>query len=84
MTTRAPSKCLAYRGPDAEHEFDPVSGWCLYGCGLRQDGRHLTPAGTVIDPGPEYTPEALATIQTNLRERSTTYHEQPTLELPIP
>lgn len=84
MTTRAPSRCLAYRGPDAEHEFHPVSGWCIYGCGLRQDGRHHTTAGSVIDPGPEYTAEALATIQHHLRERTTTDHEQPTLDLPTP
>lgn len=22
-----------------EHDFDPVSGWCLGGCGWRDDGR---------------------------------------------
>lgn len=24
---------------DLLHEFDPVSGWCLNGCGWREDGR---------------------------------------------
>lgn len=82
MTTKAPSKCLAYLGPEGVHDFHPVSGWCLNGCGLREDGRHLTTAGSVIDPGPEYTPEDLATLPTNYPERSTTYHEQPTLNIP--
>lgn len=79
MPTR--SACLAYRGPDAPHDFDPASGWCVYGCGLRRDGRHLTPAGTVIDPGPRYTPDELATIAATLTKQES-HHEQPTLELP--
>ena len=84
--TKTPSKCLAYLGPDAPHRFDAASGWCLNGCGLRQDGRHTTTAGSLIDPGPEYTPEALATIATKLRERKTyEQHDrtQPTLDLPV-
>jgi hypothetical protein len=79
MTT-TPSKCLSYRGPDAKHDFDQVSGWCVYGCGLRQDGRHTTTAGWLIDPGPEYDDQTLATIATMIRKR-TACHEQPTLEL---
>lgn len=81
MPTRPPSKCLAYRGADARHDFHPESGWCEHGCGRRQDGRHLTTDGSLIDPGPEYTPEALVTIAAALRER-TTYHAPPTLSLP--
>lgn len=82
MTTKPATKCLAYLGPDGQHRFDGESGWCLNGCGLRQDGRLLTAAGSVIDPGPEYTPEALATIATTLRERTHHAAEQPTLDLP--
>lgn len=24
---------------DLRHEWDPASGWCLHGCGWREDGR---------------------------------------------
>lgn len=62
MTTKPQSRCLARLGPDAKHDFHPVSGWCLNGCGLRQDGRLQTTAGSVIDPGPTYYPEDLARL----------------------
>lgn len=30
-----PGKCRR----NLEHDFDPISGWCLGGCGWRDDGR---------------------------------------------
>lgn len=78
-----PSRCLAYRGPDAPHDFDRLSGWCLYGCGLRDDGRHQSTGGAVIDPGPEYTPDQLDQLAHDLRrtDHEQTHTPQPTLDL---
>ncbi|MFJ3394014.1 hypothetical protein [Leifsonia aquatica] len=69
-----PSRCLAFRGPNAQHDFDPDSGWCLHGCGLREDGRHIARAGQLINPGPEYSPEAIAWLAEDLR-RKTARHD---------
>jgi hypothetical protein len=33
-----------------EHEFDPVSGWCLH-CTYRSDGRLTGPGGVIYRPG---------------------------------
>lgn len=41
------------------HTFDPVSGWCVHGCGHREDGRMFITARGVVAEGPEYTPEQL-------------------------
>lgn len=30
-----PGKCRR----NLEHDFDPISGWCLGGCGWRDDGK---------------------------------------------
>lgn len=30
--------CRPYRAGQL-HDFDPVSGWCAHGCGVRDDGR---------------------------------------------
>lgn len=75
MTTKPPTKCLAYLGPDGQHRFDSESGWCLNGCGLRKDGRLHTTAGSVIDPGPTYYPEDLARISAQTTKE--THHAQP-------
>jgi hypothetical protein len=77
-----PTKCLAYRGPDAKHEYHPTSGWCIHGCGNRDDGRLVwMTGGTVVNPGPEYTPEQLANLAHHIAEE--THHAaQPTLDLP--
>lgn len=43
------------------HVFDALSGWCSYGCGVRDDGRVVNPiSGNVVDSGPRYTPNELA------------------------
>lgn len=74
--------CQPYRGPDAPHSFDPVSGWCRHGCGLRDDGRHQTYGGQVIDPGPEYTPEQLAAQADRIAHQTTRRtHEQVAFDL---
>lgn len=31
----SPAVCVR----DLRHEFDVVSGWCLHGCGWREDGQ---------------------------------------------
>lgn len=79
------SACLAYRGAGAPHDFDSISGWCVWGCGLRQDGRHTTTAGALIDPGPEYAQAELVTIARRIETiaQETERHEQPTLELEL-
>lgn len=33
--------------PEAAHTFDPVSGWCWHGCGIRDDGLETSPAGNI-------------------------------------
>lgn len=78
-----PTKCWAYRGPDAKHDFHPVSGWCVWGCGRRDDGYQINPvSATTIVPAPEYTPEQLANLANHIAEE--THHAaQPTLDLPV-
>jgi hypothetical protein len=44
------------------HSFDPVSGWCLFGCGNREDGRITTRDGRIIDSGPSYSENELQGI----------------------
>lgn len=41
------------------HNFDPVSGWCSFGCGVRDDGRMVKADRGEVAPGPSYTPEQL-------------------------
>lgn len=46
---------------DLEHKFDATSGWCLNGCGWRDDGRSQywlrTPTSHLADfTGPRRTP----------------------------
>lgn len=33
-----PTACRAWRSA-LGHRFDPESGWCIHGCGVRDDGR---------------------------------------------
>lgn len=77
MTT---SKCWPHRGPYAKHQFDSISGWCVYGCGRRDDGYliNITSAST-ISPAPEYTPEQLASFAAHARIAAQPAH--PTLHL---
>lgn len=42
------------------HDFDPISGWCS-GCTVRDDGRHAW-HGDIVQPGPDYTPDQIATF----------------------
>jgi len=64
-----PTKCRTYRGPDARHEFDPLSGWCIYGCGTRDDNRITYRSGDIANPGPEYTPDDIARLADELRRQ---------------
>lgn len=74
--------CLAWRGIGAPHEFDTDSGWCIHGCGLRDDGRQTFTTGQIIHPGPEYTPADLAWIADNLTRKDTSYdYEQQAFDL---
>lgn len=50
--------------PGKYHRFDFVSGYCVHGCGNREDGRIVSREGNVIAPGPNYTPEELDAIRT--------------------
>jgi hypothetical protein len=34
--------------PGKRHRYDPVSGWCVHGCGNRDDGRVVTRGGDVV------------------------------------
>ena len=45
------------------HRYDVLSGWCVFGCGNRDDGRIVTGAGAVIERGPVYTSTELAEIK---------------------
>lgn len=51
--------CRPYRA-GRPHMFSPVSGWCVHGCGVRDDGRVVNVlTGSVIAPGPhgvDYAP----------------------------
>jgi len=58
------TSCTAARiGKQLSHSFDPLSGWCLFGCGNREDGRIITRDGQVIEKGPQYTSEELGYIK---------------------
>ncbi len=41
------------------HDFDPTSGWCLGGCGLRDDGHTLHGARPVMVEQPRDITEPL-------------------------
>lgn len=77
------TRCAFHRPIDARHEFDSTSGWCVHGCGARDDGMLVrTVTGKVLRPGPTYTEAELATIRarlTNTITQPTIY--QPTLDL---
>ena len=51
------------------HRFDPLSGWCDYGCGTRDDGRMVKADRGVVAPGPEYTSEQLQDLLTKATTR---------------
>lgn len=51
------------------HAFDEVSGWCNYGCGVRDDGRMVKADRGVVANGPEYTPEELQHFRTKANQR---------------
>jgi len=63
------SQCKPHRiGRGLSHSFDPLSGWCIFGCGNRDDGRIVTFAGQVIEKGPTYTGEELGFLQARSAE----------------
>lgn len=53
MYSRTATECRPYRN-GAPHDFDSNSGWCVHGCGNRDDGRIITRQAEVIHPGPTY------------------------------
>lgn len=54
---------MAWCIPGKTHRYHPHSGYCIHGCGAREDGRVISRAGTEIHPGPRYTPEELAAMK---------------------
>jgi hypothetical protein len=42
--TRTARECR----PGKRHRYDPVSGWCVHGCGNRNDGRVVSRGGDVL------------------------------------
>lgn len=34
-------------GQVQHHDFDKTSGWCIHGCGMRDDGRRVGKGGAV-------------------------------------
>lgn len=50
------------------HTYDVLSGWCIYGCGNRDDGRIVTREGNVIEKGPQYTNAELGDMLARQRE----------------
>lgn len=50
------------------HSFDPLSGWCTFGCGNRDDGRIVSKDGRVIEAGPRYTGTELEYMAARSRE----------------
>jgi hypothetical protein len=36
--------------PGRQHRFNRQSGWCVYGCGNRDDGRIVTRGGAEVRP----------------------------------
>ncbi len=51
-TQTAHAFCL----PGRMHRFNPDSGWCEQGCGVRDDGEQHDRHGRVIARAPETTP----------------------------
>ena len=47
------------------HSYDRISGWCLHGCGNREDGRITTREGNDIAQGPKYTDDELSQMRDN-------------------
>lgn len=63
------TSCTAARiGKGLSHSFDPLSGWCTFGCGNREDGRIQTREGNTIAKGPQYTDEELSYLSARSRE----------------
>lgn len=44
----------------SSHTYDRISGWCLWNCGCRKDGRVINHYGDVIYPGAGMDAEELA------------------------
>lgn len=43
--------------PGRTHNFQSPSGYCRWGCGVRDDGRVVSRRGDVIYPGPHERPQ---------------------------
>lgn len=51
-----PGDCITQRtSKGLTHWFDETSGWCVHGCGNRDDGRHTTIGGSPLAE-PAYLP----------------------------
>lgn len=49
-----------------DHSFDPDSGWCLFGCGTRDDGRRANIAGAILRTGTGIPPTIPTTLDLDL------------------
>lgn len=49
------------------HRFDPISGWCSVGCGVRDDGEQIDQHGRVIARATEAAPPMFSTDDRNER-----------------
>lgn len=47
----------------SSHTYDRISGWCLWNCGCRKDGRVVTHDGEVIYPGQGMEGDELAAFR---------------------
>lgn len=51
--------CVPHRATQP-HEFHAASGWCIHGCGVRDDGAHYEMRrGVWIRTGADLTPEQI-------------------------
>ncbi|WP_419817014.1 hypothetical protein [Glaciibacter flavus] len=42
------------------HQFDALSGYCIHGCGVRDDGHVVSREGKVLAAGQQYSPAELS------------------------
>jgi hypothetical protein len=71
MARTIPTQCQSYRLDKGQsHTFDTDSGWCVYGCGNRDDGRIASKEGSDLYFGPSYTQQELDGMLEVLSERN--------------
>jgi len=56
--------------PGKRHEFDYYSGYCVRGCGVRDDGRVTSRSGDILNTGPDYTQAELDKFRERLERKA--------------